>query len=428
MSRQQPQQQQLERHPAPIEQVSSEQAREPGLAATPPGTAFAPPPAHPTHRSLRQGQLRRSQRSLGNQVVQRQLAAVVQRDGPEGGVAERPTREFFNYADVEQARANALSLFLRTQMLVQGGNQAIQGSRDKLMAANGVYEQAFARFEAVLTRARQEARTNERYYNIAIGVGVGVLASVLVAVGAAAVLPAAALEAGAFTGTWWAVQAGSAGASAVGGAVGGDLVARTGVGSEAGHDLMAPAALRPEAMQLPAWRSLADLQRTLLRFSGATTNLFLMHGAAEHALGEIRAHTSGGETETSESDLLDICTSLVVSSQALRPYETALETAIQQFARLSGAVAAAPAAGSVDEVERNIWIMWMAALPNDESDILDLDEIENYLAQIGLLGPSGSLGVDFGWYTSEDDERAALAAARRLNGELTTRYDRAPGT
>lgn len=411
------------------DQAEREEARSLGPAAS--GVGFAPPALPANGAAFQRARLRRLQRSAGNGAVQRALGAAapaaLQRDG-EAAAAEPPTREFFNYDGVERARANSMSLFLRTQLLVQGGGRAVQGSRDKMLAVNDVYGQAFARFEGVLARARQEARDNERYYNIAVGVAAGVLASVLVSVGAALVLPAAVVEAGAFSGTWWALQAGSAGASAVAGTAAGDAAAQSGLTSEAGHDVMAPAGLRPEAMQLPAWRAITDLQSTLLTYSGATTNLFLMHGAAEHALGEIRAHVSGGETELDERDLLDICMSLVASNQALRTYEANLEAAMRHFARLSSAVEAAPARADVDELERNIWIMWMASLSDSQSDILDLDEIEDHLARIGLLGSGGQLGVDFGLYTSEEDEREALAAARRLNGGLSARYSTAPGT
>jgi len=362
-------------------------------------------------------------------ALQRQPAArqaLVQRTPPDTAT-ERPTREFFNYSGVEQARGNSMSLFLRTQMLAQGGQAGVTSARDKLMTANSAYERAFQRYERVMGQAGQEARSNERYYNLAVGVATGVVASVVVAAAAAFLFPVAAAAA-VGSGAWLAVQGGSAVASAALGTAAGDLVGQTGLTSEVGHDLQPPAGLRPEAMALPVWRALSELQSTLLRFSGTTTNMFLMHGAAEYALGEIRAHVDGGTPETSEDELLDICTSLFASNQALRQYETALEAGIQQIAAINRAVAEAPAEADVNEVERDIWIMWMASLPDSQSDVLDLDAIENYLAQIGLLGPGGTLGVDFGIYTSEDDEREALAAARSHNTALSSRYNHVPRT
>lgn len=60
--------------------------------------------------------------------------------------------------------------------------------------------------------------------------------------------------------------------------------------------------------------------------------------------------------------------------------------------------------------------MWMAGLRDDQSDMVDLDAIEDHLAAIGVLGGVSVLGVDFGMWTSTDDELAALSAARSQAG------------
>src|SRR5262249_55657245 len=81
---------------------------------------------------------------------------------------------------------------------------------------------------------------------------------------------------------------------------------------------------------------------------------------------------------------------------------------------------------TTQEMEQDIWILWMSTILNRDSNILDYDAIEDHLASIGVLGPNSRLGVDFGWWTSEDDELAALEAARdqatrirHRNSELT---------
>ena len=66
--------------------------------------------------------------------------------------------------------------------------------------------------------------------------------------------------------------------------------------------------------------------------------------------------------------------------------------------------------------------MWMESVPDGRSDILDLDEIEDHLEAIGMLGGGSLLGVDFGIWTSTDDEREALAAARALARGVHARY------
>jgi len=65
----------------------------------------------------------------------------------------------------------------------------------------------------------------------------------------------------------------------------------------------------------------------------------------------------------------------------------------------------------------------MGTLSDDDSDILDLDAIEDHLASIGILGSSGILGVDFGDYTSKEDELAALRASRPQSTAIREKYD-----
>jgi hypothetical protein len=52
------------------------------------------------------------------------------------------------------------------------------------------------------------------------------------------------------------------------------------------------------------------------------------------------------------------------------------------------------------------------------SDLLDRDAIEDHLHAIGVLGKNSILGVDFGRWTSEDDEKEAIAAAKTKASEM----------
>ena len=84
---------------------------------------------------------------------------------------------------------------------------------------------------------------------------------------------------------------------------------------------------------------------------------------------------------------------------------------------------AAEPSGREREMEQDIWILWMAELSDDESDVLDRDAIENHLTEIGVLGPAGLLGVDFGWWTSKSDELDAIHAARGKKREIEVKYE-----
>jgi hypothetical protein len=69
-------------------------------------------------------------------------------------------------------------------------------------------------------------------------------------------------------------------------------------------------------------------------------------------------------------------------------------------------------------MERDIWILWMGSLKRD-SNILDIDAIEDY------LGPDGLKLVDFGIYTSDDDENEAIDNARSQSKGIEERRNAA---
>ncbi|MDQ1739647.1 MAG: hypothetical protein QOE53_1299, partial [Pseudonocardiales bacterium] len=46
------------------------------------------------------------------------------------------------------------------------------------------------------------------------------------------------------------------------------------------------------------------------------------------------------------------------------------------------------------------------------------NDIEDHLHQIGVLGQNSLLGVDFGHWTSSDDEQEAISAARGVRAQF----------
>ena len=76
----------------------------------------------------------------------------------------------------------------------------------------------------------------------------------------------------------------------------------------------------------------------------------------------------------------------------------------------------------VYRLEQLIWVKWNSDLGSfdevrnqtdyKDTSVLDEDDIEDYLeGRIGVLGSGGLLGVDFGNWTSTDDEQEAVRAA-----------------
>ena len=69
-----------------------------------------------------------------------------------------------------------------------------------------------------------------------------------------------------------------------------------------------------------------------------------------------------------------------------------------------------------DQMEKDIWVMWMSTLEED-SNILDLDAIENHLKSLGI--------VDFGDYTFDAEENEAIRDAKSKAAAIRERQQEA---
>ena len=78
---------------------------------------------------------------------------------------------------------------------------------------------------------------------------------------------------------------------------------------------------------------------------------------------------------------------------------------------------------SQETMEQDIWILWINQLDLKELDVLDLDAIEDRLHEINVLGSGTSrLGVNFGRWTSRDDQFNAWVAAAREAAVINNRF------
>jgi len=330
------------------------------------------------------------------------------------------TAEFFNLSGVETVRANMEARFHQASSYSSAGLRAGDTVKSKLLALSQQYGNAYGNYERVIRAAREEAQNQERWINICVGLGAGVL----LGLGAAFVLPSTAAGAFAITANEAAIAATSSLAQAGAGVLLTEKV--TSVFSVSGTDLE-PEGLHPNVLQLRIWRNVTEMYRSALRMVEATRNLHLLSNAAEYLIGEIRVHVAGGETHMSEDDVLDLMVDLVTTDQAMSRYDTMLSEKLVNLRKLQERADAM----SLDDypqrrMEQDIWILWMGEL--SDPDILDLDEIEDYLhGDIGILGPGSILGVDFGLWTSEEDEREARDAARRKALSIQARLRRLEG-
>ena len=327
---------------------------------------------------------------------------------PGAAGADRPTNEFFARDTVEQIRARTTLRYGRLAAYVSRDTQLIDLAKDGMMLASERYRQAYQPYAAAVRAARREAQNQQNWMTMFIGIGIGVGIGVL----GELLLPEAA--------TIGAELAMEVGTEAVEGLTG--MGAQAVLPQLAGTELE-PGGLDPNVLELDSWRTLSRLYHDLVRLVPTGNNLFFLNGAAEYAIGEIRAHVAGGATDMTDEQLLDLVSALVQADQAGRQLDNEISARMGQLeSALSQVRRAAASVPDVGEMEKDIWVIWIADIPERDSDILDLDAIEDHLAAIGVLGPGSRLGVDFGWWTSEDDQLDAIRAARREARAVRERY------
>ena len=319
----------------------------------------------------------------------------------------------FDRAALEAIRTNAEQRHVRITDFIRSSRSTLQNYKTRLLNAGVVYKAAFKRHKAVLDEAETAARDRAQMISTIAGLATGV---VLGAPGSLAKLGLTAL----------AQRAGTA--FAVGGELV-ELVVGTGAGmAAAGPEPGAfdPTAEIPELKDLAVWQTIAEMSDKLLSVSLLTAKLLKIVSASGIAIAEVRLREGGAaNVEKSDADLHALVAALRQADEASAAVDAALESAAAEIAQLG----ATPARSmSVEEVEQNIWIEWIADLTDD--DLLDEDDITDHLEALGVIGEGRlswdeedgytreppRLAVDFGSWVSDADERDAVAAAREKLG------------
>ncbi len=343
-------------------------------------------------------------RSAGHQPV-------LQRDrkAPKPKLKKTP----FDRAALETIKANAEQRHERITNFIRASRAKLQTYKTRLLNAAVIYRAAFNRHKAVLAKAETAAQDRAQMISTIAGFATGV---VLGAPGALARLGLANLAKRA--GTAFAV--GSEFAELFVGAGAGAAAS----GPDAGQ--FDPTAEIPELKELAVWQTLAEMNDKLLSVSLLTAKLLKIVSASGTAITEVRLREGGAANiEKSDADLQKLIAALQEADAASGAVDAALEEASAEIDQLG---ATPPASTSVDEVEQNIWIEWIADLTDD--DLLDEDDITDHLEAIGVIGEGQlywddedgytrvppRLDVDFGSWVSDADERDAVNAAREKLG------------
>lgn len=353
------------------------------------------------------------QRSAGNAAIARLLsgdAAVSREPAAAPAAPAAPAKTVgaglmeANRPALEDIRAEALVRMGRLAALEGEGREAVSAVKSRLVDVSTDYDKAYGRYADVIKKARLEARNQQEWTDIAVGIAIGVTVglcieglAVALAVDAAATVAAKGLKA---VGKAAAKELG--GESAEAGA--GILAKATGAFEIAGKDLE-PGGLSPAVLKTNVWKSVAELHGAVPRVGFASLQQGLLMSNAEYAIGEIKAHGAGGSTaDMSEADASQLVLSVLAAGKAAKEVDKKIDEAKQKFAAIKKAAGEKRSYGD-KEMERDIWILWMGSLSKD-SNILDLDEIEDY------IGPKGLGLVDFGIYTFDEDENEAIAKAK----------------
>jgi hypothetical protein len=319
----------------------------------------------------------------GRSPIQR--APATDTGGPQGTVADGGAD--WVTLGLERMRAEATGRTLKLGNYTMRSLRLIDQAKGRMVGFSETYRVAYEEYADVMRAAERNARELQEWVDIfsgiAIGVGVGLLAEGIVA---GAVLNAVIGE---------SIEA---------------VVGKIVIPEVAGQDLE-PGGIHPGILRSRSWETLATMYRTTAQVQKTGWHLPLLLGNTEYALGQWRLINAGADADLTRAEVLDLAASLVEVNGQLRALDREIDMRLGPLEAASARVASA-AGYPLPQLKQDVWIVWMADLPAERSDDLDANDITDHLHDIGVLGPGSVLGVDFGWWTSEDDELAAIAAAR----------------
>jgi hypothetical protein len=327
---------------------------------------------------------------------------------------------------IEGVRARATARSLKTEAVIGLGNTVLTSARLQLEGASAVYGRAYENYEAIISAAKKAAKREEEW--IEVGVSIALAIGFATGVGAAAEAVGLVAAEGASMGTILAAKA--AEEAVVASATEGSkavLKHKTGLLEVAGSQMEA-GGLKPAVMKLQLWEELVRLHSGLLATVKLAELQSLMASNAEFAIGEIKVQMASGGGVDLEMAALDDLTNLLLGNDAqFADIDSRLDAAITQLQSLKKSLdKAGSPQGREWELERDIWILWMAELPEDEAKVLDIDAIEDHLEamKIKTSGYSGGgyLGVDTGFYTTKNDCLKLIEAAKPEAAKLRAKY------
>lgn len=275
--------------------------------------------------------------------------------------------------------------------------------RNKYLGESRKYNTAFMLYSQTIANARAEARNQNQWTGIVVGIAAGIGLGLL----AAWLLPAAAAGAATIT----LGEAVAAGTSAFVQAGVGTLFT-SGVSNllaTPGSDLQ-PTGLSPEVVRTSIWRKAAEIYRGGLSEVHTQQTLHSLSMMALETRRQVQQKLNRQDTRLSLPLMHSLVPCLYRARTRTFSLNTLYEQKLQQQESILNQINSYSGPDS-REMEKGIWILWISRLPTSDSDMLDLDAIENHLNNLGIIGAPSVLGVDFGRWTSKEDETNAIFAA-----------------
>lgn len=351
------------------------------------------------------------QQAAGNRAVAQWLAThPVQRDTPtatptaEAPVAPPGARTAL--ARAQQIRLNATARLGNIAAFNAVADESIATYRDRHLRFAQRWATAWDRHHQVLEQGQAQAESENLYEGLAIGLAIGLMVAAAGPLIATAGPAAAAIaNAEAFTATWWGFQA-------AGGVVSGGAGAL--VGPAVGRPDVAGAVSGRSDAERDVWRQVAVVEERTRRIAALAPKFGLELGNAEYSIAQVQAHIDRATTDMSWDDTLNLVSTLANWENQLAGFDAVITDGIGRM-QAFGAAAADFTIPSVDELERQIWDIWMSRLDTpDKEETIDQDVIQHHLVALGLIH-------DYFYMSDADQHREVLAARARVaaRGEPT---------
>jgi hypothetical protein len=322
------------------------------------------------------------------------------RSGALSVVQRAPNRpdQTANIAKLTELRANADQRFKLATDYSKGTLDVGDVVKGKLTILSNTYSEGYKTFRDVLDKAQQQAQNQQMWTDIIVGVAAGALAGLA----AAFVLPSTA--AGWFSLTL--AEAGTALASSGGqGLLSGGLAAGASKLTNVEGKAISSEGLQPAFQELAMWKKVAEIYRSGLELTPMVQKLHELSGALGDRIGDLRVYQAGGQSDFSPARIKAMMERLTAPDTQLKEMQDQLTLKIVELANIKQAAASIDTNQSAQSMEKEIWQMWMATLPQN-SNILDINAIENH------IGPKGLKIVDFGsWWTTRADQNDAIDKA-----------------